>query len=108
MRERIFQGLAWAGAILDPDRNRCTVDVEGRISTPESSVQIWVIPTQENLMIAKDAFDCRLFAMRFLSPLQRAGSMFRMAAMRQPEWSRVRMMEVHILRVGWPAASSKS
>ncbi len=57
VRERIFQRLGWAGAIFDPDRNRRTVDVEGQISTPESRVQIWVIPTQENLMIAKDVID---------------------------------------------------
>lgn len=59
VRERIFQGLGWAGAVLDPDRNRRTVDFEGTINTPESSVQIWVIPTQENLMIAKDVIDYR-------------------------------------------------
>ncbi len=57
VRERIFRDLAWAGAIFDPERNRKTVDFEGLISTPASAVQIWVIPTQENLMIAKDVID---------------------------------------------------
>lgn len=57
VRERIFQDLAWSGAILDPQRNSRTIDVEGPISTPDSPVQIWVIPTQENLMMAKDVAD---------------------------------------------------
>ncbi len=57
VRERIFEDLAWSGAILDPQRNSQTIDVEGVISTPDSPVQIWVIPTQENLMMAKDVVD---------------------------------------------------
>ena len=57
VRERIFRDLAWAGAIFDPERNHKTIDCEGLISTPDSPVQIWVIPTQENLMIAKDVID---------------------------------------------------
>ena len=57
MRERIGAGFDWCGAILDRDRNRELIDQEGQISTPESKLKFWVIPTQEDLMIAKDAAD---------------------------------------------------
>lgn len=54
VRERIFRNFTWCGAVLDEERNRNTVDREGPITTPESPVQVWVIPTEEGLMIAKD------------------------------------------------------
>jgi acetate kinase len=57
VRERACQGFEWCGAVLDPQRNDQTIDREGPITTPESSVQIWVIPTQEGLMMAKDVAD---------------------------------------------------
>jgi len=57
MRERIFREFDWCGAILDTERNRTVVDREGKITTPESSLPIWVIPTQEGLMMAKEAAD---------------------------------------------------
>jgi acetate kinase len=54
IRERIFEQLNWCGAILDRGRNGDTVDREGSITTPESPLQIWVIPTQEGLMMAHE------------------------------------------------------
>jgi acetate kinase len=57
IRERIFENFDWCGAVLDHQRNCDTVDHEGAITTPESSVQIWVIPTQEGLMMARDVAD---------------------------------------------------
>jgi acetate kinase len=60
VRERIFEKFGWCGAILDRERNRETVDREGPITTPESSMAVWVIPTKENLMIAKDVADFEL------------------------------------------------
>lgn len=57
VRERIFEKFAWCGAILDRDRNRDTVDREGPITTTESKLPVWVIPTEEGLMIAKDVAD---------------------------------------------------
>lgn len=58
VREWIFEKLAWCGTFLDRERNRDTVDREGPITTPESTLQVWVIPTEEGLMIAKDVADC--------------------------------------------------
>ena len=57
MRERIFREFDWCGAILNSEQNRTVVDREGKITTPESSLPIWVIPTQEGLMMAKEAAD---------------------------------------------------
>jgi acetate kinase len=57
-RERIFDHFRWCGAILDHKRNREAVDCEAPITTPDSSLQIWVIPTQEGLMMAREVADC--------------------------------------------------
>jgi acetate kinase len=57
IRERIFTEFGWCGAVLDPERNGKVVDYEAPITTPESSVSVWVIPTQEGLMMAKEVAD---------------------------------------------------
>lgn len=53
MRARIVDGLEYLGAHLDPERNK----VRGKdafISTDSSKVKLMVIPTNEELMIARD------------------------------------------------------
>jgi acetate kinase len=50
IRERICRASAWLGLELDADANRVPA---GRISTPASRVAAWVIPTNEELMIAR-------------------------------------------------------
>jgi acetate kinase len=57
IRERIFKHMGWCGAILDSEQNLKTVDCEAPITTAESSVQVWVIPTQEGLMMAREVAD---------------------------------------------------
>jgi acetate kinase len=57
IRERILKQFGWCGAVLDRQRNNETVDRVGAITTPESPIQVWVIPTQEGLMMAKDVAD---------------------------------------------------
>lgn len=57
VRELIAKELGWFGAHLDQDRNQNTIDSEGPITTNDSTLQIWVIPTQENLMMAADVVD---------------------------------------------------
>ena len=50
IRRRICEASAWLGIEFDAERN----DREGpRISTPGSKVSAWVIPTNEELMIAR-------------------------------------------------------
>ena len=50
IRARIADRLAWLGATLDPAANDAG---SARISTPESRVALLVIPTDEELMIAR-------------------------------------------------------
>ncbi len=53
VRAAICEYLGFLGVKIDPEKN----DVHGKealISTPDSKVQVWVIPTNEELMIAQD------------------------------------------------------
>jgi acetate kinase len=55
VRRRIADGLQWLGLELDDVANRRSVDgTEGRISTGGSRLHAWVIPTDEELLIARD------------------------------------------------------
>jgi acetate kinase len=49
MRALVVERLAWLGAVLDPTAN---ADSRGLISRPESRVVLFVIPTDEESMIA--------------------------------------------------------
>ena len=60
IRARICEGLEWAGLRLEPDRNAQTIGREAQISTDDSKVQAWVIPTDEELLIARDTVRCIL------------------------------------------------
>jgi acetate kinase len=57
IRERIFERFDWCGAVLDREQNRNVIEREAPITKPESLIQVWVIPTQEGLMIAKEVAD---------------------------------------------------
>jgi acetate kinase len=55
VRRRIVQGLEWLGLELDEAANEAAVGgVEARVSKPASRLQAWVIPTDEELLIARD------------------------------------------------------
>ncbi len=54
IRSRICCGMQWAGLTLDEEQNRKTVRAEGRISTEASTLAAYVIPTDEELLIARD------------------------------------------------------
>lgn len=57
VRAQICRGLAWAGVELDDSANERTVGgAEGRITTDGASLAVWVIPTDEELLIARDTF----------------------------------------------------
>ncbi|MDO5401135.1 MAG: acetate kinase [Eubacteriales bacterium] len=53
MRERICQGLEYLGVKIDPVKNNVR-GKEAVISADDSRVTVWVIPTNEELMIAQD------------------------------------------------------
>jgi acetate kinase len=55
VRARILDGLQWMGITVNEDRNESMVrGREGVISTDDSRVTAWVIPTDEELLIARD------------------------------------------------------
>jgi acetate kinase len=55
IRSRICQSLTWFGLNLDEDLNRrATGGFEGEISNSSSRLKAWVIPTNEELLIARD------------------------------------------------------
>ena len=53
MRARICQGLEYLGVKIDPEKNNVR-GKEAIISADDSKVTVWVIPTNEELMIAQD------------------------------------------------------
>jgi acetate kinase len=54
VRQRISESSAWLGIELDQEAN---AGGSARISTAESKVSVWVIPTNEELMIARHTGD---------------------------------------------------
>jgi acetate kinase len=54
IRERICTGLEWAGLRLDKQRNGALAGAEGSIGADGSALPAYVIPTDEELMIARD------------------------------------------------------
>ena len=54
IRARICDELTNLGIRIDPQRNQAAVGTAARISTDDSAVQVWAIPTNEELVIAID------------------------------------------------------
>ena len=52
-RAAVCEYLGYLGVKIDPEKN-AQRGFENCISTPDSKVQVWVIPTNEELMIAQD------------------------------------------------------
>ena len=53
-RRKICDYLNFLGVKLDEDRNNTFVNCEGKISTDDSSIDVYVVPTNEELLIARD------------------------------------------------------
>jgi acetate kinase len=60
IRARICAGLEWVGLKIDKDRNERAVGKEEQISTDDSSLKAFAIPTDEELLIARDTVRCIL------------------------------------------------
>ena len=57
IRERICADLDWLGVVADPTKNAgLSKGVEGRFDRDGSRVELWVIPTDEELLIARDTW----------------------------------------------------
>ena len=55
VRARVCEATAWLGVRLDPAAN---LGHGSRISTADSPVSVWVIPTDEELTIARHTLAC--------------------------------------------------
>ena len=59
VRERICSGMDFLGIKLDREKNARSVSgAEGDIAAQDSRVRVWVIPTNEELLIARDTVRC--------------------------------------------------
>ena len=56
VRADSLKGLEFLGVKLDAEANKCRGKLQ-KISAEDSKVQVWVIPTNEELVIARDALD---------------------------------------------------
>jgi acetate kinase len=54
IRAKICSGLGWMGLNIDQQRNDDHAGKEGLISTDDSKLKVYVIPTDEELLIARD------------------------------------------------------
>ncbi len=54
VRAQVLAGLEGLGMTLDPDANAAANGHEMRITTEDSAVPVWVVPTNEELVIALD------------------------------------------------------
>ena len=55
IRQKVCEKLKWMGVEIDENKNK-QVDGFAEISTPDSKIKVLVIPTDEELMIASDAY----------------------------------------------------
>ena len=58
VRSRICSGMEWCGLILEQGRNAATIGTEGRISVDNAMVHAYVIPVEEEIIIARDTVRC--------------------------------------------------
>jgi len=54
IREKAVEGLAFMGIEIDKEKNRGLRGIEANVSTPASTAQVLVIPTNEELAIARE------------------------------------------------------
>jgi len=57
IRARILAGMDWCGVALDDAANAAALGVEGRIGAQNSATDIYVIPVNEELLIAREVRD---------------------------------------------------
>jgi acetate kinase len=54
VRKLILEGLEEFGIVLDDARNEATIREEGEITAHGSRVKVWVVPTNEELVVARE------------------------------------------------------
>jgi acetate kinase len=58
VRARICAGMQWCGLLVDDERNEAAIGSEARISPPQASIEVYVIPVDEELIIARLVASC--------------------------------------------------
>ncbi len=53
IRASVLEGLEELGVVLDKKANDATIGVEAKISAPESRIQVWVLPTNEEIIVGR-------------------------------------------------------
>ncbi|HTB62839.1 MAG TPA: acetate kinase, partial [Opitutales bacterium] len=56
LRESVCANLDFCGLKLDAKLNAATHATETKISAPDSKIEVWVIPTNEEIVIARNAW----------------------------------------------------
>ena len=57
IRSAVLRNLEWFGISLDTEKNQATRGGETVISTPSSRVPVWVVPTNEEIVVARQTRD---------------------------------------------------
>ena len=58
IRARICANMEWCGLALDEERNRAAIGSESVITRTAARLRALVIPTDEELVIARDTLEC--------------------------------------------------
>ena len=58
VRARACGEMDWCGLRMDESQNQQVVGVEGEVSAAGSQVRVFVIPVDEEIVIARDTFEC--------------------------------------------------
>ena len=56
VREGACEDMSFFGIEIDKELNKCRGELK-KISTEASKVQVWVVPTNEELLIARDTLE---------------------------------------------------
>jgi len=57
LRQKICEAVTQIGLKLDYGANKAAIEIEAEISTQDSKVKVFVIPTNEQVAIAKDTYE---------------------------------------------------
>ena len=60
VRAQICEAMDWLGLAVDAGKNEAAEGKEGDISADGARTKVWVIPTNEELLIARDTMRCIL------------------------------------------------
>ena len=60
VRARVCRPMAWCGLVIDEERNRQLIGEEGEFSAASSTIRAFVVPVDEELVIARDTAECLL------------------------------------------------